>query len=172
MGDAHSSEDALCREFGPRAYLYGRRHLRDDERARDLAQAVMIAVIEAVRAGRVEDPALIDRYVLGTCRNIALRMRKADSRAEPTDTAALDVMSQTWAVAPDVEHVDTGALTRCLAGLDERSRTVVFLSFNEGKSADDIAATVASTPGNVRVLRHRAIMQLRSCLDDCKEVAR
>ena len=93
-------------------------------------------------------------------------------RVVNTGAAALDVMSQAWAVAPDVEHVDTGALTRCLAGLDERSRTVVLLSFNDGKSAQVIAEAVASTAGNVRVLRHRAVMQLRSCLDDCKVAAR
>ena len=164
MGDAHDSENELCREFAPRAYLYGRRHLRDEERARDLAQTVMLAVIEAVRAGRVEDPARIDRFVLGTCRNVALRMRKNDARAEPTDTEALDIM----AYVPDVEHIDTGALSRCLSGLDERSRNVVFLSFTEGRSAEQIAAAIESTPGNVRVLRHRAVAQLRSCLDDCR----
>ena len=51
---ARDAEAELCRRFAPRAQLYGRRHLRSDERARDLAQAVMLAVIEAARAGRIE----------------------------------------------------------------------------------------------------------------------
>lgn len=163
--DARDAEATLCREFTPRARLYGRRHLRDEERARDLAQAVMLAVIEAVRAGRVEDPARIDRFVLGTCRNVALRMRQVDARAEPTDAADLDVL----ACVPDDEIVETGALVRCLSGLDDRSRTVLFLSFAEGQSADQIAGAIESTPGNVRVLRHRAVTNLRACLDDCSE---
>jgi len=165
---AREAEVALCRRFGPRAQLYGRKHLRDGERARDLSQTVMIAVIEAVRAGRVEDPARIDRFVLGTCRNVALRMREVDSRAQPTATEELDVL----AVVPEVEPMDLGALARCLAELDGRGRSVVFLSFNEGKAADDIASALGTTAGNVRVVRHRAVAQLRRCMDDCRETAR
>jgi RNA polymerase sigma-70 factor (ECF subfamily) len=159
---ARDAELALCRRFAPRAELYGRKHLRDEERARDLAQTVMLAVIEAVRAGRVQDPALVDRFVLGTCRNVALRMRDLDSRAEPTDAAELDVM----AYAPPIEPVDKGALTRCLSALDARGRAVVYLSFTEGKAADEIASALETTAGHVRVLRHRALAQLRRCMDE------
>jgi RNA polymerase sigma-70 factor (ECF subfamily) len=165
---AHEAEVLLCRRFGPRALLYGRKHLRDEERARDLSQTVMIAVLEAVRAGRVEDPSRIDRFVLGTCRNVARRMRDADSRAAPTANEELDVLAH----VPEVEPMDLGALARCLAELDGRGRSVVFLSFNEGRAAEDIASTLGTTAGNVRVVRHRAVAQLRQCMDDCKETAR
>lgn len=168
--DAGEAEAALCRSFAPRARLYGRKHLRDEDRARDLAQAVMLAVLEAARAGRVEDPMRIDRFVLGTCRNVALRMRENDARAQPTDDAELDALGAPY--VPDVEVIDTGALVRCLHELDPRGRTVVYLSFTEGRSADQIAAVVETTAGNVRVLRHRAIAQLRRCIDDCREAAR
>jgi RNA polymerase sigma-70 factor (ECF subfamily) len=165
---AREAEAALCTRFAPRAQLYGRKHLRDEERARDLAQAVMLAVLEAARAGRVEDPQRIDRFVLGTCRNIALRMRDIESRAQPTDVAELDVIS----FLPEVESMDTGALMRCLAELDGRGRTVVHLSFTEGRAAEEIAAALETTVGNVRVLRHRAVAQLRRCMDDCTGAAR
>jgi len=107
--DAREAEAALCRSFTPRAHLYGRKHLRDEDRACDLAQAVMLAVLVAARA-----------------------------------------------------------LVRCLHELDARGRTVVYLSFTEGRSAEQIAAVVETTAGNVRVLRHRAIAQLRRCIDDCQ----
>jgi RNA polymerase sigma-70 factor (ECF subfamily) len=166
--DAGEAEAELCRSFAPRARLYGRKHLRDE--ARDLAQAVMLAVLVAARAGRIEDPMLIDRFVLGTCRNIALRMREKDARAEPTEAAELDALCVPHLT--DVEAVDTGALARCLLELDARGRTVVHLSFTEGRSAEQIAAVVETTAGNVRVLRHRAVAQLRRCLDACQAVGR
>ncbi len=168
--DAREAEEALCRSFAPRARLYGRKHLRDEERARDLAQAVMLAVLEAARAGRVEDPARIDRFVLGTCRNVALRMRETERRARPTTHEELDLLGASY--VPDVEVIDTGALARCLAHLDARGRTVVYLAFTEGRSAEQIARAIDTTAGNVRVLRHRAVAQLRRCLDDRKETAR
>jgi RNA polymerase sigma-70 factor (ECF subfamily) len=158
--DARDAEAELCRRFAERARLYGRRHLRSDERARDLAQAVMLAVIEAARAGRIEDGLRLDRFVLGTCRNIASRMREVDARAVPTDTADLDVVA---VAMPTMEALDMGALFKCFRGLAPRERTVIHLSFNEEQSAED------TTPGNVRVLRHRAVAQLRRCLDDCRE---
>jgi RNA polymerase sigma-70 factor (ECF subfamily) len=152
------AEAELYRRFAPRARLYGLRHLRDAERARDLMQMVMLAVLVAARAGRVNDPARIDRFVLGTCRNVAGRMRQNEARSQ--DAAVLADFT-----SPDYEHVDLGSLIRCLGKLDERARLVVGLTFHEGQSADEVAASLGTTAGNVRVLRHRAVAALRRCLD-------
>jgi RNA polymerase sigma-70 factor (ECF subfamily) len=155
------AERELCRRFAPRIRLYGLRHLRDEERARDLVQAVLLAVLVAARAGRVEDPERVDRFVLGTCRNVSRRMRELDARAALVSDEELDVTP----FMPEAELVETGALVRCLADLDLRGRRVVILSFFEERSADQIAKAVDTTAGNVRVLRHRAIAALRRCLD-------
>jgi len=156
--EARAAEAELCRRFAPRIRLYGLRHLRDEDRARDLVQAVLLGVLEATRARRVMDPSRVDRFVLGTCRNVAGRMRETEGRAEGGD--ALEHLA-----APQREHVDLGALMRCLGRLDERARVVVGLSFHEGHSADEVASRLGTTPGNVRVVRHRAVAALRSCLD-------
>lgn len=163
-----SAERTLCARFALRAELYGRKHLRDADAARDLSQAVLLAVIVAARAGKIEDAARLDRFVLGTCRNVALRMQETRARAEPSDVERLD----TVAVEPELGAVDVGVLLRCLSKLDERARRVVHLSFHEEKTADDIAAALKTTAGNVRVLRHRAMADLRRCVDDCTERAR
>jgi len=155
------AEADLCRRFAPRIRLYGLRHLRDEERARDLVQAVLLAVLVAVREGRVEDAERFDRFVLGTCRNTSTRMRAIDARTTPVPIEELDVAS----VLPAIEHIETGALVHCLAALDLRGRMVVNLSFHEERSADEIAKVLETTVGNVRVLRHRAIASLRRCLD-------
>jgi RNA polymerase sigma-70 factor (ECF subfamily) len=164
--EAPAAEAELCRRFAPRIRLYGLRHLRSEDRAADLVQAVLLAVLQAARAGRIADPDRADRFMLGTSRNVAQRMRESEART--TGDAALDGV-----VAPDVEHerIDTAALVRCMAALDERAREVVWLSFNEERSSDQIAAQLAITAVNVRVLRHRAIAALRRCLDAPKETA-
>src|SRR5262245_3162106 len=68
-GDARSAEAELCLRFVERVRLYGLRHLRTEERAADLAQSVLLAVLEAARAGRLQDHERVDRFVLGTCRH-------------------------------------------------------------------------------------------------------
>jgi RNA polymerase sigma-70 factor, ECF subfamily len=162
-----AAEAELCRRFAPRIRLYGLKHLRDEERARDLIQSVLLAVLERLRRGSLDEPEHVDRFVLGTCRNLALQARHADARAVPTELEKLDLV----AVLPDAGAVvDVAAMHRCVARLDARARVVLNLSFVREKSADDIARALETTPGNVRVLRHRAIAQLRRCLDGADEV--
>lgn len=158
---ARAAERELCRRFSPRVRLYGLKHLGDEERARDLAQAVLLAVLEALRGGRVEDLARVDRFVLGTARHLASGERRVRARAELRDPADLDVLGD----EPVTDHVDVGALQRCLQALEERARTILHLSYHRDHSAEEIGAALAITPGNVRVLRHRAMGQLRACLD-------
>jgi RNA polymerase sigma-70 factor (ECF subfamily) len=165
--DAGTHEAELCRRFAPRVRLYGLRHLRDDDRARDLVQAVLVVLIEAVRGARIDNPERVDRFVLGTCRNVAARMRDGDRRLVLVDPADLAVT----AALPTPERLDAQALYRCLAALDGRSRTIVNMSFHDEASAGEIAALLGTTAGNVRVLRHRAVAQLRTCLDGRREVA-
>jgi RNA polymerase sigma-70 factor (ECF subfamily) len=156
---AAAAEAELCRVFAPRVRLYGLRHLRDEDRTRDLVQAVLLAVLEAARAGRIEEPDKLDRFVLATSRHLALRARAAERRSAGDEPlAALAV--------PEVEAVSLRALGQCYAVLDDRARAVVALTFQEDRSAEDIAARLSTTAGNVRVLRHRAVAALRRCLDE------
>jgi RNA polymerase sigma-70 factor (ECF subfamily) len=164
---AAEAEAELCRRFAPRIRLYGLRHLRDEDRARDLVQGVLLTVIEAARAGRIEDPARSDRFVLGTCRNLCARVRESAARLQPMEPHAPEL--DTAILEPDVERLDVTALFGCLMQLEERSRHVVTLSFRDGHSADEIAALLETTAGNVRVLRHRAVAQLRRCIDSKQE---
>ena len=159
--ESKKAEAELCRRFAPRIRLYGLRHLRDEERARDLVQAVLLAVLVAARAGRIEDAERIDRFVLGTCRNASLRMREVAARAILVADEELDVAP----FLQETEFIETGALVRCVAALDLRARMVVTMSFLEQRSAEETAKVLETTAGNVRVLRHRAIAALRRCLD-------
>jgi RNA polymerase sigma-70 factor (ECF subfamily) len=162
--NAPAAEAELCRRFAPRVRLYGLRHLRDEDRAGDLVQAVLLAVLQAARGGRIDDPERVDRFMLGTSRNVALRMRELDGRMSGDGALA-------GIAAADHAHdgLDASALVRCMSALDDRGRQVVMLSFNEERPTDEIAALLATTPGNVRVVRHRAIAALRRCLDAKEE---
>jgi RNA polymerase sigma-70 factor (ECF subfamily) len=164
--DARDAEAELCRRFAPRVRLYGLRHLRDEDRATDLSQSVLLAVLEAARAGRIEEPEHVDRFILGTCRNAAQRVREREKRSTSADSAELEQHAGSF--EPSFERLDVGALMGCLHKLDARSRSVVLLSFQAERAADEIAQALDLTPGNVRVLRHRALADLRGCLDGRK----
>jgi RNA polymerase sigma-70 factor, ECF subfamily len=154
------AEAELCRRFAPRILLYGRKHLRSEESAGELVQSVLVAVIEALRAERVEHPEHLARFVLGTCRHLADRIRRGDARVE--SCAKLPEIP-TW--QPDVALLDFDRIARCVLQLEGRAWAVLHLSFYRERTAEQIATTLSTTAGNVRVLRHRAIVQLRRCVE-------
>jgi len=54
---ATRTEAELLQRHAGRIYAYGLRHLREGSAAQDLVQQVLLAVLTALREGRVEDVA-------------------------------------------------------------------------------------------------------------------
>jgi RNA polymerase sigma-70 factor, ECF subfamily len=161
--DAASCESELCRRFLNRARLYGLKHLRFDvTAAEDLAQQVMMVLLEALRAGRVEDLERVDRFMLGTCRNVAHSMRRGETRQvemkRRLSTELAGVATPPW------DLVESRRVEECLATLSSREARLLLLLFQEGATAAEAAASLDTTPGNVRVIQHRAIARLRDCV--------
>lgn len=165
-GEPHA-EAALCARFGRRAFLYGRRHLRDDAAAQDLAQDVLITVLAALRDGRVAEPERIGSFMLGTCRLMAVATRRKEQRRAEL-RAGLDVEISVPSVD---EGVDLTKLRGCLQQLADREQRMVRMTFHEDCSVDTIARELGLETGNVRVLRHRTLARLRRCIEGTREAA-
>lgn len=161
-GSAPEAERELVRRYAPRIRLYGLHHLRDEDRARDLVQEVLIAVIEALRADRVEDLERLPRFVLGTCRNVVSGWRRGARRSR--DASALLAGTEPVTPAPR-PPADSRRLLECMAGLSARDQSILVLSYCEERSADEIGRRFGLTAGNVRVLRHRALARVKTCLE-------
>jgi len=160
-GDA-AAEAELCRRLGPRVRLYGLRHLRDRHAAADLAQQVLLMTLERLREGKLREPAKLASFVLGMCRLVVLDIRRgAARRAE---------LLERYAGAEEVQEpgepllLDEERLARCLDALSERERSVLVLVFVGGKDAAETARELATSAGNVRVIRHRALFKMRECM--------
>jgi RNA polymerase sigma-70 factor (ECF subfamily) len=164
---AAAAEAELCRRFWRRARLYGLRHLRGVTEAEDLAQQVMEVTLSALRSGRVDDLALLDRYVLGVCRNVAHSLRRSGERTRRAAQRLAREPSPDALQPPDPpwETQSVQRLTLCLSALPAREQRIVQLSFYEWKSTEEIAELLGVASGNVRVIRHRALRKLRTCMD-------
>lgn len=161
-GNAHEAEAELFRRMAPRVRLYGLRHLRDEHAADDLTQQVLITTIEALRAGRLREPEKLASFVLGTCRMTVLDQRRGAQRKERL--LAQFGADLPTAVQPPMPHLDHEHLTRCVQNLKERERTVVVMTFYNEQTGTDVANFLGVSEANVRVIRHRAIHQLRDCM--------
>jgi RNA polymerase sigma-70 factor, ECF subfamily len=161
-GDDRQAEAELCRRMGPRIRLYGLRHLRDEHAAQDLAQQVLIITLEALRAGRLREPEKLASFVLGTCRMTVLNLRRGAERKE----RLLEQFGADFAIpsAPAMPHLDHDLLQRCVENLNERERSVVVMTFYDEQTSVNVASFLGVSEANVRVIRHRAIHQLRKCM--------
>jgi len=160
-GSAQHAETELYRRFAPRVRLYGLRHLRDEESARDLVQQVMLLTIQKLRGGAIRDADQIGSFILGVSRTMAIDLKRRERRRER--------LRETFAVEPAVAGADDGALDldrleSCLGRLAERERMIVLLTFYAERSARQVGEEMTMTEGNVRVTRHRAIGRLRACM--------
>ena len=156
------AEAELVRRMAPRIRLYGLRHLRDRSASEDLMQQVLITTLEALRAGRLREPEKLASFVLGTCRMTVLDLRRGVQRRERLlERFGADLVRPDQLSVPSLDH---DRLRRCVQSLKERERTVVVMTFYDEQTGSDVASFLGISEANVRVIRHRAIHQLRECM--------
>ena len=161
-GATDAEEAELYRRFAPRVRLFGRRHLRNDAAADDLAQDVLLLTIERLRAGEVRRVEDLGAFVLGTSR----MMIRAERRTARRRDALTSRFAPPREAAPpsSLAWLDTPRVAACLRALGERDRLVVLQTFYAEREASHIAADLGVSPGAVRVIRHRAVARLRDCV--------
>lgn len=156
------AEAEVCRRLAPRVRLYGLRHLRSGPAADDLVQQVLLTTLEALRAGKLREREKLAHFVLGMARMTVIELRRGTKRRE----ALIEVYGSVLAPpAAEEPLVDRQQLSRCLQALNERDRSVVMLTFYEERAGREVAGFLGVSEANVRVIRHRAIRQLRSCME-------
>jgi RNA polymerase sigma-70 factor (ECF subfamily) len=161
-GNRHA-ETELFRRMAPRVRLYGLRHLRDEAAADDLTQMVLMTTIEALRAHRLREPEKLAAFVLGTCRMTVMDLRRGIQRKERIlERFGADLAKPVQVPASNLDH---DQLTRCVQNLRERERTVVVMSFYDEQTGADVAGFLGVSESNLRVIRHRAIHELRKCME-------
>lgn len=154
------AEEELVERFHPGLLAHLTRRVRDREAARELANDVLMAVVQALRDGRIREPERLPGYVYGTARNLAnnfLRMRRARPPGEPLD--------------PDIAVVELGEraedgerLARVRAALDllrDTERQILLMTI-EGLKPGTIASHLGVTSQVVRARKARAMRKLEA----------
>jgi RNA polymerase sigma-70 factor, ECF subfamily len=148
--------------MAPRVRLYGLRHLRNEHAAEDLTQEVLITTLEALREGRLREPEKLASFVMGTCRMTVLGLHRGAQRKQSLlEQFGAGLLAPVQFAMPYLEY---DQLKRCVENLKERERTVVVMTFYDERTGGDVAGFLGVSEANVRVIRHRAIHQLRDCM--------
>jgi len=157
------AEAELYRRMAPRIRLYGLRHLRNEHGADDLVQQVLPTTLESLRAQRLREPEKLASFVFGTCRMTLLDQRRAAQRRERIlEQFGSELAGSVETPRPRLDHE---RLERCVQNLRERERSLIMMTFYDEETGADVAGFLGLSEANVRVIRHRAIHQLRQCME-------
>ncbi len=155
----------IVHQYGPVVRRIACRLLGNDADAADCVQEVFISVIRSYRPGDVRNwPGLLSK--MATCRALDMlrqRLRQTAKTSQTTDWTAVPCSR----AGPDksAENRELAArLRRLLPQLPPQQAEVFCLAHLEDLGHDEIAQQLGITPGNVRVLLHRARARLRKLL--------
>lgn len=163
QGD-RSAATAVCRLFAPVVRAFARRRVIKTDAVDEFTQDVMLVLIEALGAGKLEQPERLGGFVLGICRNLARDRARQRERREALLTEYAGNLAALAAEVPDKPTYEIIHLEDCLSSLSQRARDVVRLAYAEAMSHVDVAQALSLSEGNARVLRHRSLHALRECM--------
>jgi RNA polymerase sigma-70 factor, ECF subfamily len=163
-GDS-AAEAELLEQFFGRVQMMLTARTRDAEAGRELAQETMIAVLDALRHGRVRDPGSLGGFVHGVARNLAnnylrLRARDRQRHVEVTEDTVV-ALAAADAVEADERLSLVKAALRELSWLDRR---ILTLSLVAGWEPRTIGRSLGLPAGVVRTRKSRALDKVQNII--------
>jgi RNA polymerase sigma-70 factor (ECF subfamily) len=136
--------------------------VRDRTHAEEVVQDTLLAVICALRDGRVHHTEQLPEFVRGTARNliqdrVRKRVRERLSPLPPDETLPHPAVDQ-----EDFERLY--AAEQAIGTLNPHERAVLMLSLVEGMGPDEVARRLKVSPEAVRQRKSRALRRLSELL--------
>jgi RNA polymerase sigma-70 factor (ECF subfamily) len=157
------------------------RMIRDRELAEDLAQDTFIKVLNHIDRYRPEFK--LSSWLFKIANNVAidhLRRRQLETvsidgsphaqTADAIEATSFDVVGQQESPLDELEARELGtAIEQAIASLRPEYRSCIMLRHVDGRSYEEIAATLDLPLGTVKTYIHRARHELRRALDHVRE---
>ena len=157
------------------------RMVRDREASEDLAQDSFVKVLNHIDRYRPEFK--FSSWIFKIANNVAidfLRKRQLDTvsmdgsphaaSAAEAEASSFELADQQETALDELEAREIGtAIERAIARLRPEYRSCIMLRHIEGRSYEEIAATLDLPLGTVKTYIHRARNELRAALQDVRE---
>lgn len=131
-----------------------RRHVGDDERAREIVQDTFVRFLERPESAEGKLPG----WLFKVCRNRAIDVARRE-RVRRSPVVAVGRPESSPAVRLDAERA-----VRAISELPERQRRIVEMRLAEGASYREIAEALGLSETNVGYLMHTALVSVRAKL--------
>ena len=171
----------LVRRYERPVFSLVYRMVRDREAAEDLAQDSFVKVLNHIDRYRPEFK--FSSWIFKIANNVAidyLRKRQLDTvsmdgsphaaTAAEVEASSFDVAARQETALEELQARELGtAIERAIARLRPEYRSCILLRHIEGRSYEEIAATLDLPLGTVKTYIHRARNELRQHLQDVRE---
>jgi len=153
-----AAEDELVSAYRRGVFVIAVARTRDREAARDLTQEILIAILKALREGRLRESAKLAAFIQGTARNLInnyLRTKVRHAEVELNEEAC----------GPDpvgeLESMERRRLVqRELESFSAIDRKILLLSLVDGHSLAEVAQKLNLSHDAVRARKSRAVRKI------------
>ena len=154
--------DELYRRHANAAWRVAQAVTNNSHDAADAVSEAFARVLQAVRAGRLEDGGAFRSYLLTAARNASLDTIRRRSTTKPAENDDLEVIDVRATPAEKIAgHEDELLVAEAFRNLPERWRSVLWLTEVEGVATKDAADQLGLTPNGTAQLAVRARAGLR-----------
>ena len=166
--DGASDEAGVVRQFRERLRLFALRRLRDSAAAEDVAQETLRRVMEACRAGRLQNRSALPSFLFQTAHHICLQHFRSSGR----EGRALQRLGSEDAHNPEPHPLTTligdeqrTAVREALNRLGPEDRDLLRMMYYEETDTGVLAQSLGVTAGALRVRKHRVLTRLAALLN-------
>jgi len=159
QGD-RAAEAEVADLFHQRVKLFASVRLHGSDAAVDIAQETILAVIEALRTGRLRAPYNLPGFVLGTARNLVNNHHRKQGRAPEVLEDPPDRPDETDGQWAGLDRERRGLVCKALGRLNALDRRIVLLTLVEGINPRDIAPIVGLKAEVVRTRKARTVKEV------------
>ncbi len=166
--DGAADEAGVVRQFRERLRLFALRRLRDSAAAEDVAQETLRRVMEACRAGRLQNPSALPSFLFQTAHHICLQHFRSSSR----EGRALQRLSGEDAQSREAHPLTSlisdeqrDEVREALQKLGPEDRDLLRMMYYEEMDTGALAQRLGVTAGALRVRKHRVLARLAALLN-------
>lgn len=167
----HKAFEELVERYKQKAYRIAFDFVRDREEAKDLSQEAFLRAYTHLRTfdGRAGFYTWFYRILVNLCLDDRRRKKRAPvEEFNETVESKIEASHQSAQSAAPEQHAIAGQMSRkvgaALQALPAKQRTAFILKNHQGLSIKEIARTMETAEGTVKVHLHRAVTALRQSL--------
>jgi RNA polymerase sigma factor (sigma-70 family) len=134
--------------------------LRDADLAEEVAQETLVRLVQALREGRLQDPANLGAFTRAIARHVIVDTLRARQRFTETGKTA-ELASEEDSLGALVSAEQAARVRAALQQLSAGDREILRLSFFEGLTPQQLAERTGEPSSRVRKRKERALERLR-----------